>query len=54
MSFWKRLFQVGAAVAIPYVAPALGASLNAVTGLQAFTTGAGQIGLGAGDRKSVV
>lgn len=48
MSFWKRLFQVGAAVAIPYVAPALGASLNAVTGLQAFTTGAGQIGLGAG------
>lgn len=48
MSFWKRLFQVGAAVAIPYVAPALGASLNQLTGLDVFRTGAGQIGLGAG------
>ena len=48
MSFWKRLFRVGAAIAIPYVAPALGASLNQLTGFGTFTTGAGQIGLGAG------
>jgi hypothetical protein len=48
MSFWKKLFRIGAAIAIPYVAPALGASLNTLTGLGAFTTGAGQIGLGAG------
>jgi hypothetical protein len=48
MSFWKRVFRFGAAIAIPYVAPALGASLNTLTGLGAFMTGAGQIGLGAG------
>jgi hypothetical protein len=48
MSFWKKLFRIGAAIAIPYVAPALGASLNTLTGLGAFTTGAGQVGLGAG------
>jgi hypothetical protein len=48
MSFWKKLFRIGAAIAIPYVAPALGASLNQLTGLDVFRTTAGQIGLGAG------
>lgn len=48
MSFWKKLFRGVAAIAIPYVAPAVGASLNALTGLSAFTTGAGQIATGAG------
>jgi hypothetical protein len=48
MSFWKKLFRGVAAIAIPYVAPAIGSSLNALTGLSAFTTGAGQIATGAG------
>jgi hypothetical protein len=28
MSFWKKLFRGVAAIAIPYVAPAIGSSLN--------------------------
>lgn len=48
MSFWKKLFRIGAAIAIPYVAPALGASLNQLTELDVFRTTAGQVGLGAG------
>jgi hypothetical protein len=48
MSFWKKLFRIGAAIAIPYVTPALGASLNTLTKTGVFMTGAGQIGLGAG------